>query len=259
MPPVESTLTRSWLSTSNCTVPKVIDFPIYKTKSSGENEILCGILRVVSRFSLHFVLYLGNLSYFSDSVIPHPNFTWSGCRCDPSLRWCPPGPGAGWWVWGRGWDGDCGNHLAYPRLRGKEQTQPSGGFALTMQRCGSGSVPLWSDPDMFSTAWLMCGISAYARGGGGGTELRQKRPCQCCWLLAKAPIHNCLFFMNEFFLFFYLLSCFSVFFLIKRSKIRWHNLDRICWKMEQIRSNFPWNWICNKHILFLFYCTLLTI
>ena len=149
MPPVESTLTRSWLSTSNCTVPKVIDFPIYKTKSSGENEILCGILRVVSRFFLHFVLYLGNLSYFSDSVIPHPNFTWSGCRCDPSLRWCPPGPGAGWWVWGRGWDGDCGNHLAYPRLRGKEQTQPSGGFALTMQRCGSGSVPLWSDPDMF--------------------------------------------------------------------------------------------------------------
>ena len=95
--------------------------------------------------------------------------------------------------------------------------------------------------------------------GGGGTELRQKRPCQCCWLLAKAPIHNCLFFMNELFLFFYLLSCFSFFFLIKRSKIRWHNLDRICWKMEQIRSNFPWNWICNKHFLFLFYCTLLTI
>ena len=47
--------------------PKVIDFPWCNTICSGENEILCGIFRVVSR-SLHFVLYLGNFDYFFDSV-----------------------------------------------------------------------------------------------------------------------------------------------------------------------------------------------
>ena len=50
------------------TVPKVINFPRYNTKCSGENEILRGIFRVLYRFSQHFVLYLGNLNYFFDSV-----------------------------------------------------------------------------------------------------------------------------------------------------------------------------------------------
>ena len=42
---------------ATCTVPKVIDFPRYEynTKCSGENEILRGIFRVVSRFPLHFM------------------------------------------------------------------------------------------------------------------------------------------------------------------------------------------------------------
>ena len=39
---------------------KVIDFPRYTTKCSRENEILRVIFRKVSRFPLHFVLYLGN-------------------------------------------------------------------------------------------------------------------------------------------------------------------------------------------------------
>ena len=39
------------------TVPKVIDFPRYNTECSGENEILRGIFRVVSRFPLHLVLF----------------------------------------------------------------------------------------------------------------------------------------------------------------------------------------------------------
>ena len=41
---------------------------------SGENEILRGIFRVVSRFPLHFVLYLGNLIFF-DSV-GHEGLIW---------------------------------------------------------------------------------------------------------------------------------------------------------------------------------------
>ena len=47
-------------------VPKVIDFMRYYTKFSGENEILRGVLRIVSNFSLHFVLYIGNLNSFLD-------------------------------------------------------------------------------------------------------------------------------------------------------------------------------------------------
>ena len=37
-------------------------------KCSGENVILCGLFHVVSCFTLHFILYRGNLDYFSDSV-----------------------------------------------------------------------------------------------------------------------------------------------------------------------------------------------
>ena len=47
------------------TVPKVIDFPRYNMKCRGENVILRGMLHVVSRFPLHFMLYRGNL----DSVL----------------------------------------------------------------------------------------------------------------------------------------------------------------------------------------------
>ena len=50
------------------TVPKVIDFPRYNMKCSGENVILRGIFHVVSCFPLHFMLYRGNFDYFSDSV-----------------------------------------------------------------------------------------------------------------------------------------------------------------------------------------------
>ena len=41
------------------TVPKVIDFQKNNTKCSGENEVLSGIFRVVSRSPLHFLLLLG--------------------------------------------------------------------------------------------------------------------------------------------------------------------------------------------------------
>ena len=39
------------------TVPKIINFPRYNMKCSGENVILLGIVYVVSRFPLHFMLY----------------------------------------------------------------------------------------------------------------------------------------------------------------------------------------------------------
>ena len=51
-----------------CTVPKVIDFPRYNMKCSGENVILRGIFHVVSRFPLLFMLYRGNLDCFSNNV-----------------------------------------------------------------------------------------------------------------------------------------------------------------------------------------------
>ena len=50
------------------TVPKVIDFPRYNMKCSGENVILHGIVHVVSGFPPHFMLYRGNLDCFSNSV-----------------------------------------------------------------------------------------------------------------------------------------------------------------------------------------------
>ena len=50
------------------TVPKVIDFPRYNMKCSGENVILREIFHVVSCFPLHFMLYHGNLGCFSNSV-----------------------------------------------------------------------------------------------------------------------------------------------------------------------------------------------
>ena len=47
------------------TVPNEIDFPCYNMKCSGENVILRGIFNVVSCFPVHFILYRGNLDYFS--------------------------------------------------------------------------------------------------------------------------------------------------------------------------------------------------
>ena len=48
------------------TVPKVIDFPRYNMKCSGDNVILRGIVHVVSGFPLHFMFYRGNLDCFSN-------------------------------------------------------------------------------------------------------------------------------------------------------------------------------------------------
>ena len=59
---------RSFVTASLYTVPKVIDFPRYNMKCSGENEILRGICPVVSGFPLHFLIYRGNVDYFLDSV-----------------------------------------------------------------------------------------------------------------------------------------------------------------------------------------------
>ena len=42
--------------------------PRYNMKCSRENVILRGIFYLVSCFPLHFMLYHGNLEYFSDSV-----------------------------------------------------------------------------------------------------------------------------------------------------------------------------------------------
>ena len=50
------------------TVRKVINFPRYNMKCSGENVILHGIVHVVSGFPLHFMLYRGNLDCFSNRV-----------------------------------------------------------------------------------------------------------------------------------------------------------------------------------------------
>ena len=43
-------------------------FPRYNMKCSRENVILCGIFPVVLCFPLHFIVYRGNLDYFSDSA-----------------------------------------------------------------------------------------------------------------------------------------------------------------------------------------------
>ena len=51
--------------------PKVIDYPRYNMKCSGENVIQRGIFHVVSRFPLLYMLYRGNFYCFSDSA-PEP-------------------------------------------------------------------------------------------------------------------------------------------------------------------------------------------
>ena len=43
------------------TVPKLIDFPRYNMKCSGENEKLCGIFHVVSRFPLYISCYFAEI------------------------------------------------------------------------------------------------------------------------------------------------------------------------------------------------------
>ena len=50
------------------TVPKVIDFPRYNMKCSGENVVLRGMFHEGTGFPLHFTLYCGNLDYFSNST-----------------------------------------------------------------------------------------------------------------------------------------------------------------------------------------------
>ena len=48
---------------------KKINFPRYNMNCRWENVILSGIFYVVICFLLHFMLYSGNLDYFSDSVL----------------------------------------------------------------------------------------------------------------------------------------------------------------------------------------------
>ena len=62
----------SYLLYMHC--PKWNRFPRSNTKCSWENDILCGIFRVVSRFPLHFVLYPRNVYYLLDSV--HCTVAW---------------------------------------------------------------------------------------------------------------------------------------------------------------------------------------
>ena len=55
-------------STDQHTVPQVIGFPITNTNvAAGENEIQHGIFRLVSFFTLLFVLSLLNWDYIFDS------------------------------------------------------------------------------------------------------------------------------------------------------------------------------------------------
>ena len=65
---VRDTLAKQRWEDGRWSVPKAVDFPRYNMKFSGVNVILRGIFHVVSCFPLHFMLYHGNLDYFSDSV-----------------------------------------------------------------------------------------------------------------------------------------------------------------------------------------------
>ena len=65
-------------------MPKKIDCPRYNMKCSVENIIQRGIFPVVSCFPLHFMLYRGNLVYFSDSVCTLNKFT--GATYKP-IKW----------------------------------------------------------------------------------------------------------------------------------------------------------------------------
>ena len=64
------------------TVPKVIDFPIYNTKCSGENEILRGIFGVVFRF--HYIS-----CYISEIWITFWTVNRVGCRLHHPLSPSP--------------------------------------------------------------------------------------------------------------------------------------------------------------------------
>ena len=72
---------------------------IYNTKCIGENQILCGVFRVVSRYPLHCVLYLGNVDYFLDIVYTvilfcrtrPPRPSWRRWMCTPRSTSTPTG------------------------------------------------------------------------------------------------------------------------------------------------------------------------
>ena len=67
------------------TSPMEIAFLQFNMKCSGENLILRRIFHLVSCFPLHFMLYLGNLGYFSDSVCT-PTISLPASQCTPSLN-----------------------------------------------------------------------------------------------------------------------------------------------------------------------------
>ena len=71
----------------------------YNTKCIGENQILCGVFSVVSRYPLHCVLYLGNVDYFLDIVYTvilfcrtrPPRPSWRRWMCTPRSTSTPTG------------------------------------------------------------------------------------------------------------------------------------------------------------------------
>ena len=86
--PLDTLTPLTMCTTQHRTVPKVIDFPRYCAKCSGENEKLRGIFQVVSSFPLHFVLY----HYQEDPKwvglnIPWPwPLQWEGLRTPGSSK-----------------------------------------------------------------------------------------------------------------------------------------------------------------------------
>ena len=88
----------SWCIIVYCinTVQKVIYFLRYCTTRNvaGKDEILCGIFRVVSRFPLHFMLYLGNFYYclYSKNITQKIKYllflNMNSCILQYLLIWC---------------------------------------------------------------------------------------------------------------------------------------------------------------------------
>ena len=61
-------------NTGTCTVPKVIDFPRYNMKCSGDNVDTTRNISCSISFSSTFHVYRGNLDYFMDSVLAKVGF-----------------------------------------------------------------------------------------------------------------------------------------------------------------------------------------
>ena len=82
-----------WIDSS--TVPKVIDFPRYNMKWSGENVILRGIFHVVSRFPLIVFCSKSNISHarialFRTDLLDHITFFSQYCYWTCNRCFLPP-------------------------------------------------------------------------------------------------------------------------------------------------------------------------